>query len=297
MFGSLPHHGFEPIGDDCTVLSMGDEALVMTTDMLIEDVHFLRFASSAEEVGHKSLMVNISDVAAMGAKPVATLLSMALPESAQGEWAERFMRGYHEASQREGVALVGGDTTASKDKIAINVVAIGRAPMKNIKRRSEAKVGDVIAVTGKLGASSKGLVDIMFGDLNTAAAKHHRLGQARTAEGAWLGAHSEVHAMMDISDGIASDIKHIMELSKVGAEIHIDKIPTDYDIRFATTGGEDYELLMTVDSASFDTLAEEFAKATDTTLTKIGIITEGDTLTWLDNGTPTELELKGFTHF
>lgn len=297
MFGSLPHHGFEPIGDDCTVLSMGDEALVMTTDMLIEDVHFLRFASSAEEVGHKSLMVNISDVAAMGAKPVATLLSIALPESAQGEWAERFMRGYHEASEREGVALVGGDTTASKDKIAINVVAIGRAPMANIKRRSEAKVGDVVAVTGKLGISSKGLVDIMFGDLNTAAAKHHRLGQARTAEGAWLGARSEVHAMMDISDGIASDIKHIMELSKVGAEIHIDKIPTDYDIRFATTGGEDYELLMTVDSASFDTLAEEFAKATGTTLTKIGTITEGDTLTWLDNGAPTELELKGFTHF
>ena len=297
MFGSLPHHGFEPIGDDCTVLSMGDEALVMTTDMLIEDVHFLRFASSAEEVGHKSLMVNISDVAAMGAKPVATLLSIALPESAQGEWAERFMRGYHEASQREGVALVGGDTTASKDKIAINVVAIGRAPMKNIKRRSEAKVGDVIAVTGKLGISSKGLVDIMFGDLNTAAAKHHRLGQARTAEGAWLGARSEVHAMMDISDGIASDIKHIMELSKVGAEIHIDKIPTDYDIRFATTGGEDYELLLTVDANRFDSLAEEFSIATKTTLTKIGTITESNTLSWLENGAPADIELKGFTHF
>lgn len=297
MFGSLPHHGFEPIGDDCTVLSMGDEALVMTTDMLIEDVHFLRFASSAEEVGHKSLMVNISDVAAMGAKPVATLLSIALPESAQGEWAERFMRGYHEASQREGVALVGGDTTASKDKIAINVVAIGRAPMKNIKRRSEAKVGDVIAVTGKLGASSKGLVDIMFGDLNTAAAKHHRLGQARTAEGAWLGARSEVHAMMDISDGIASDIKHIMELSKVGAEIHIDKIPTDYDIRFATTGGEDYELLLTVDANRFDSLAEEFSIATETTLTKIGTITESNTLSWLENSAPADIELKGFTHF
>lgn len=297
MFGSLPHHGFEPIGDDCTVLSMGDEALVMTTDMLIEDVHFLRFASSAEEVGHKSLMVNISDVAAMGAKPVATLLSIALPESAQGEWAERFMRGYHEASLREGVALVGGDTTASKDKIAINVVAIGRAPMKNIKRRSEAKVGDVIAVTGKLGASSKGLVDIMFGDLNTAAAKHHRLGQARTTEGAWLGARSEVHAMMDISDGIASDIKHIMELSKVGAEIHIDKIPTDYDIRFATTGGEDYELLLTVDANRFDSLAEEFSIATETTLTKIGTITESNTLSWLENGAPADIELKGFTHF
>lgn len=297
MFGTLPHHGFEPIGDDCTVLSMGDEALVMTTDMLIEDVHFLRFASSAEEVGNKSLMVNISDVAAMGAKPVATLLSIALPESAQGEWAEHFMRGYYEASEREGVALVGGDTTASKDKIAINVVAIGRAPLANIKRRSDAKVGDVVAVTGKLGTSSKGLVDIMFGDLNTTAAKHHRQGQARTAEGAWLGTRSEVHAMMDISDGIASDIKHIMELSKVGAEIRLEKIPTDYDIRFATTGGEDYELLLTADAASFDTLADELHNATGTTLTAIGTITEGDTLTWLENGAPTELELKGFTHF
>ena len=297
MFGALPHHGFEPIGDDCTVLPMGDDALVMTTDMLVEDVHFLREASTPEEVGIKSLMVNISDVAAMGAIPVATLLSIALPASAQGEWAERFMRGYHEVSAKEGVALVGGDTTAAKDKISINVVAIGRAPMANIKRRSQAQVGDVICVTGKLGISSKGLVDIMFGDINTTAAKAHRIAQARTAEGAWLGTRSEVHAMMDISDGIASDIKHIMELSSVGAEIDIEKIPTDYDIRFATTGGEDYELLLTVDSAAFDTIAEELFKATGTTLTKIGTITEGDSLTWLDNGTPTELELKGFTHF
>lgn len=297
LFGTLPHHGFEPIGDDCTVLPLGDEAMVMTTDMLIEDIHFLRGASSAEEVGEKSLMVNISDVAAMGAKPVATLLSIALPESARGEWSEAFMRGYYEASKREGVALVGGDTTASRDKIAINVVAIGRAPMTNIKRRSAAKVGDAVCVTGKLGASSKGLVDIMFGDLNTTAAKAHRIAQARVAEGIWLGTREEVHAMMDISDGIASDIKHIMEMSNVGASINLDQIPTDYDIRFATTGGEDYELLLTVDSASFDNIAEKLYKATGTTLTKIGTITEGDSVEWLDNGKPTELELKGFTHF
>lgn len=297
MFGALPHSGFEPIGDDCTVYPMGDEALVMTTDMLVEDVHFLRGVSSAEEVGEKSLMVNISDVAAMGAKPVATLLSIALPESAQGEWAEKFMRGYYEASKREGVALVGGDTTASKDKIAINVVAIGRAPMANIKRRSAAKIGDIVAVTGKLGTSSKGLVDIMFGDLNTTAARAHRLGQARVAEGIWLGTRSEVHAMMDISDGIASDIKHIMEQSKVGAEIELKNIPTDYDIRYATTGGEDYELLMTVDGASFDTLTKELYKATGTTLTAIGIITDSNNIEWLEEGKPTELELKGFTHF
>lgn len=297
MFGTLPHSGFEPIGDDCTVLAMGDEALVMTTDMLVEDVHFLREASTPEEVGIKSLMVNISDVAAMGAKPIATLLSIALPESAQGEWAEAFMRGYHEASAKEGVALVGGDTTASKDRIAINVVAIGRAPMSNIKRRSAAKVGDIIAVTGKLGISSKGLVDIMFGDVNTVAAKAHRIAQARTSEGVWLGTRTEVHAMMDISDGIASDIKHIMELSGVGATIELTKVPTDYDIRYATTGGEDYELLLTVDSNRFDTLAEELERATGTRLTAIGTITDDRELRWLENGASTNMELSGFTHF
>ena len=297
LFSTLPHSGFEPIGDDCTVLPMGDEALVMTTDMLVEDIHFLRGASSAEEVGEKSLMVNISDVAAMGATPVATLLSIALPESAQGEWAERFMRGYYEASAREGVALVGGDTTASRDKISINVVAIGRAPMANVKRRSAAKVGDVIAVTGKLGISSKGLVDIMFGDLNTEAAKAHRRGQARTAEGVWLGARTEVHAMMDISDGIGSDIKHIMEQSKVGATINLEQVPTDYDIRYATTGGEDYELLLTIEPESFDTVAQALYDATGTILTAIGTITDTETLTWLDNGTPSDIEIRGFEHF
>ena len=297
MFGSLPHHGFEPIGDDCTVLNIGNEALVMSTDMLIEDVHFLRGASSAEEVGYKSLMVNISDVAAMGATPTATLLSLSLPESAQGEWVEGFMRGFYEGCAKYGVALVGGDTTASRDKIAINVVAIGRAPSDNIKRRSAAQVGDIIAVTGKLGTSSKGLVDIMFGDLNTPAAKIHRRGQARIEEGRFLGTCSAVHAMMDISDGIASDIKHIMELSGVGAEIELSKIPTDYDIRFATTGGEDYELLMTVASDEFEELAAALLKATGTTLTAIGSITDDNTLRWMENGQAAEIELKGFTHF
>ncbi len=297
-FSTLPHHGFEPIGDDCTVVECGnDEVMVLSTDLLVEDVHFLRSASSAEEVGHKSLMVNLSDVAAMGATPVATLLSIALPTTAQGEWAEAFMRGYGDASKQHGVALVGGDTTASKDKIAINVVAIGRAPKSHIKRRSAARVGDVVCVTGELGISSKGLVDIMFGDLHTAAAKAHRTAQARIAEGIFLGSRDEVHAMMDISDGIASDIRHIMEQSRVGAEIELDKIPSNYDMRYALSGGEDYELLLTVEAEMVDALREEMLRATGTMLTAVGRITEGGELRWSEHGEPREVELHGFSHF
>ena len=298
MFASIPHNGFEAIGDDCTVVECGnEEVMVLSADMLVEDVHFLRFASSAEEVGEKSLMVNISDIAVMGARPVATLLSIALPQSAQGEWAEGFMRGYHKASEREGVALVGGDTTAAKEHITINVTAIGRAPKSNIKRRSAARIGDIICVTGKLGISSKGLVDIMFGELDSVAAKAHKRAQARTTEGAWLGAQSEVHAMMDISDGIASDIRHIMEQSGVGAEIEIGTIPTDYDLRYALSGGEDYELLLTIADGSFDRLASALYEATGTSLTAIGRITAGCDLRWFKDGEPTDIELEGFRHF
>lgn len=298
LFAAVPHHGFEPIGDDCTVVDIGsDEALVISTDMLIEDVHFLRAASSPEEVGHKSLMVNLSDVAAMGATPVATLLSIALPQDAQGEWVDGFMRGYAEASRGYGVALVGGDTTAAKDKIAINVVAIGRVLRKCVKRRNAAVVGDVVCVTGRLGISSKGLVDIMFGDLCTQAAKAHRMAQARVEEGRWLGSRDEVHAMMDVSDGVASDIRHIMEQSKVGAELDTSLIPTDYDLRYALSGGEDYELLLTVEECSVKALVEDFRTRFGVELTPIGRIIEGDTLRWVERGEPIELDLQGFCHF
>jgi thiamine-monophosphate kinase len=103
--------------------------------------------------------------------------------------------------------------------------------------------------------------------------------------------------MMDISDGIASDIKHITELSGVGARIALESIPTDYDIRYATTGGEDYELLLTIENGAYESVAEALYSATGTTLTKIGEITEGSAIEWLEDGKPTELEMKGFTHF
>lgn len=145
LFATLPDNGFEGIGDDCAILPVGGgESLVFTTDMLAEGVHFLRAATSSRELGRKSLAVNLSDVASMGARPVATLLSLSLPDDATGTWAEEFMQGYRELSQEFGVTLAGGDTTRSAAGITINVTAIGRAADTHIKRRSGARPGDVI---------------------------------------------------------------------------------------------------------------------------------------------------------
>ena len=278
MFAKMPKNGFEGIGDDCAVLPVGDEALVFTSDMLNEDVHFLTDKSTAYQIGYKSLMVNISDVAAMGAKPVATLLSLALPEERFGEWAQDFMKGYHAASKKYRVKLVGGDTTKSESGVCVNVTAIGRAPLANIKRRSAAKVGDIIMVTGKLGASAAGLRDVLSGKLTTRNAKIHLMPEARIKEGMWLGEQPEVRAMMDISDGVGSDLQHIIDASKKSAIIFESGIPQAKGAGFddALSGGEDYELLFTVDKLKAEELAQRFEKEFGKTLYKIGRIAKSE---------------------
>lgn len=277
MFAKMPKNGFEGIGDDCSVLPIGgDEALVFTSDMLNEGIHFLTDKSTAYQIGYKSLMVNISDVAAMGAKPVATLLSLALPKERFGEWSEEFMKGYHAASKKYDVALVGGDTTKSESGVCINVTAIGRAPLSNIKRRSKAKVGDVVMVTGELGASAAGLRDMMEGKLRTRNAKIHLMPEARVEEGIWLGHQPEVRAMMDISDGIASDLQHIINNSKKSAIVSAKRVPIAKGATINDTfgGGEDYELLFTVDKRKADELAQRFEQKFGKPLYNIGRITK-----------------------
>ena len=268
MFENVPKNGFEGIGDDCAVLPMGDEALVFTSDMLNEDIHFLTDKSTAYQIGYKSLMVNISDVAAMGAKPVATLLSLALPE----EWSKSFMEGYYEASKKCGVKLVGGDTTKSESGVCISVTAIGRASKANIKRRSKAKTGDVVMVTGELGASAAGLRDVLAGKLRTRNAKIHLMPEAQVLEGEWLGKQEAVHAMCDVSDGIASDLQHILDESKKSAIISALPVAKGAKWNDAFGGGEDYKLLLTVDKSQADDLAKRFERKFGTPLYNIGRI-------------------------
>ncbi len=299
-FAELPLNGFEGIGDDCAVLPVADgDALLFTADLLNEGVHFLRRATSARELGGKALAVNLSDIAAMGGRPVATLLSLALPPDAGETWAEEFMEGYRTLSERYGVALVGGDTTRSGQGITINVTAIGRAPLSCIKRRSAARPGDVLFTTGALGASGAGLRDLLAGRLDTPAAVEHRNPRPQVEEGLWLGMRREVHAMMDLSDGLASDLRHILDRSGVGAEVLLERVPVaeGSDLQTAACGGEDYKLLLTADAEGAGQLADEFLKRFGSPLHPLGRITDTRELVWLQNGNPVPLDWHGFTHY
>lgn len=300
LFAAIPTHGFEGIGDDCAVLPLGDgESLVFTSDLLVEGIHFLRHAASAREIGRKSLAVNLSDVASMGARPVATLLSIALPPDAAGTWAEEFMEGYRELSAQFSTALVGGDTTRSAAGIAINVTAIGRVRDERIKRRSAARPGDRLFVGGTLGASGTGLQDILAGRLDTPAAAVHRNPLPQVAEGIWLGEHEAVHAMMDLSDGLASDVCHLLERSGVGAAIDLESIPVaeGSDLRTAACGGEDYKLLFCVAADAAETLAADFRAAFGAPIYPIGRVTSEPGLVWTRNEKPVPLDWHGFTHY
>lgn len=300
LFADVDRHGWEAIGDDCTVLDIGGgEVVALTTDMLVEGVHFLRGATPARELGRKALAVNLSDVAAMGLRPVATLLSVALPHGAEQEWAREFIEGYSELSHREGVALVGGDTTSSKEGIAINVVAIGRGAAAHVKRRSAACVGDVVFVAGELGGSALGLDDILAGRYDAPYAVLHRNPEAQTAEGAWLGGRSEVHAMMDLSDGLASDLVHILRASSCGAVIDVENIPAaGGNVRAAVCGGEDYKLLLTASAEGAEALQRDFHETFGRELYRVGrIVASEPRIQWRERGVDIDPDWHGFVHF
>ena len=250
------------IGDDCAVLPQrdGQESLV-SSDMLIEGTHFLRADITPYQLGWKSAAVNLSDIAAMGGRPTGTLLSLALPADIPVEWIDAFLDGYAAASAPFDVPLLGGDTTASPDRICINVTVLGEAPSGRGRLRSSAMEGDLICVTGPLGDSAAGLKAILEGverdaDVQALIDRHY-LPKPRIKEGLELAANHQVHAMMDISDGIGSDLQHILDASGVGAEIKVDDIPLSLALKrvckrfgwdplaLAIGGGEDYELLFT----------------------------------------------------
>ena len=293
------------IGDDCAVIPAGEGELLFSTDLLMEGVHFLRSESSPEDVGWKAAAVNLSDMAAMGGTPVATFLSIAIPKDAQGEWAERFIEGYALISRQFDVPLLGGDTTSSLRDIAVNVGILGRCPSGRGLMRSGAEVGETIYVTGPLGDSAGGLQAILKGIDRTEDVEilinRHKRPVPRVYEGRRLMECGRVGAMMDISDGIASDLRHIMKASGVGAVVALDKLPCssqlrsvcaeqDWDIyELATGGGEDFELLLTG--------PEGLERSVEFPLYAVGLVVAGDDIVWTLDDEPVDSRFAGYRHF
>lgn len=292
--------GVVGIGDDCAVIPQhGGMDTLVSTDMLMEGTHFLIGDADPSRLGWKSAAVNISDIAAMGGRPCSTFLSLALPRSIDSAWVDRFIAGYSDACSRYGAPLLGGDTVGSPDRLCINVTILGQCPAGTAVLRSGARPGDLVCVTGFLGDSAGGLQVILKGLERSGAAarlvERHYLPMPRVSEGAVLASCPGVHAMMDISDGVDSDIRHILDASGVGARLDAKLLPVSPDLRslcardgldalfLAARGGEDYELLFTMDPAA----------VTDVPHTVIGRITGEPGLVWdgLD-GRP-----EGFRHF
>ena len=299
------HDGTIGIGDDCAVMPTGEGELLFSTDLLMEGVHFLRNESSPEDVGWKAAAVNLSDIAAMGGTPVATFLSIALPKDAQGEWAERFIEGYTDISRQYDVPLLGGDTTSSLRDIAVNVGILGRCPSGRRLMRNGAKVGETIYVTGPLGDSAGGLQAILKGierteDVTRLICRHKR-PIPRIEAGRLLMESGKAGAMMDISDGIGSDLRHIMKASGVGAVIDLERLPLSpelvsvckeqgWDIyEMATSGGEDFELMFTAPAGLENEL--------DIAVYPIGKIVPGNELSWRLSNEPMDRNFDGYKHF
>jgi thiamine-monophosphate kinase len=287
-----------PIGDDCAVLRLGDRTWVAASDMLVSGHHFKGWATP-EDVGYKAVAVNVSDVAAMGGTPRFVLVSGGAPDS---ETTRRCTRGVLEACGAFGVYPLGGDTTRA-GSLTVDVAILGELEAPPVLR-SGAKPGDLLAVTGELGASAAGLLALKsgVGAPERLVRKHLRPEPRVDAGGAaaWLGA----GAMMDLSDGLASDARRLCEASGVGCRVELDLLPVSEDTRgflvplrrdpevLAATGGEDYELLISAPEPVLDALAE----SVEVPIAKIGEVTQGSCPVFLRGDEAVE-GLSGWDHF
>lgn len=255
------------MGDDCAVLRpLRGEDLVMTTDLLLEDVHFRRAWHPPESVGHRALARGLSDLAAMGARPIAAYLSIALPADLAGKWFDRFLDGWTDLADRHQVPLAGGDTaeaprTGGKPKMAADVVLVGGVPRGKALLRSGAHAGDTLYVTGKLGGAAVELRDlrrtsgstpdrtpIRISKTRDSSRPHpHLFPQPRLAVGRRLLQGRLATAAIDLSDGLSTDLNHLCQASGLGAIVDRQAVPLapGASLKDAADGGEDYELLFT----------------------------------------------------
>ncbi len=305
------HTWAEAIGDDAAILRpRAGQELAMTADALVEGVHFRWETTDGRSLAHKTLAVNLSDLAAMGAKPCGFLLSLALPPIAVPERLDGFVTGLLAASRRWKCPLVGGDIVSSPAWM-LSVTAVGEVPRGKALLRRGAKPGDRVMLTGQVGGSALGLALLEAGAGREKPARpfvrRHLKPEPRLAAGEKLRRWGVATAALDVSDGVAQDLAHLARASGVAAEIDLERLPQPRGFAaaclrlgldaddLALAGGEDFELLFTVPKRA--PTASAIAKRIGCAVREIGRIQRGKGVTILRDGTPVEVTRLGFDHF
>ena len=304
------------IGEDAAALKISEQNILLTTcDLLVEDIHFNLSLTNSYHLGRKSLAVNLSDIAAMGGIPRFFLVSLAIPTYISVEFIDDLYRGIMELADEFNTKLVGGDTNASPDKLIIDITLLGEANPDHLLKRSGAQAGDSIFVTGTLGDSALGFSILKRGHESNSSPPFNKLilrhlsPRPRIKEGKAIAEKHLASAMIDISDGLLTDLKQILTLSKVGATIFISQLPLSSDFKqfqvqpkqnkidFALNGGEDYELLFTSPQTKKNDLYR-LSQKLKVPITRIGEINSSGKLIVLDeNQTPYSIDDQGYDHF
>ena len=304
------------IGDDAAAFTVAsDQVSLITTDLLVERIHFIRKTISGFDLGYKSLAVNLSDIAAMGGEAREAFVSIGIPLECPLEYLEAVYDGMKHLAAKFDVNILGGDTTRSEIDLIINVVVHGTAAKDQLMCRDAAEPGDIIFSTGYLGDSRAGL-HLILNNLPVdstemqALYRAHVLPEPQLCEGRFLAGQSGIRAAIDVSDGLSADLGHIAEQSAVGARIYASKLPMSDSLqkfcaafgfdpfKYALRGGEDYTLLCTAAAEKAAEIAQKFQKEFKRPLYRIGEMTADNRLEIIyPDGISKPISPRGWDHF
>ncbi len=302
------------VGDDAAILDIGgDELLIVTCDVQVQDTHFRLRYMEPRDIGRRALAVNISDIAAMGARPRFALVSLLLPPTLDVAILDGIYAGLQQEATQFGIAIVGGNIARNAERLIIDITLLGTG--MHVLRRDRARPGDIVMVTGHLGTAAAGLLvseDEQLAaniapEVLTSVLAMQRVPTPRVAAGRWLAQHG-VTTAIDISDGLAADVSHICDASSVGVQIEAESLPILPEVVTIATqagrnpqdlalyGGEDYELLFTVPADRATTLPQELLATTGVKATAIGSIRADLARTLVRQGISSPLAPGGWDH-
>lgn len=314
--GPAPHI-VRGIGDDCAVVRATTDAdLLLTTDTQEEDVHFRRAWATPQDIGWRCLAVNVSDIAAMGGTPLGAVVALSVPPSLEVVFVEKLYEGMQELATTYGCPIIGGNISKSDERLAVTITVLGEVPHGQGAYRDGAQIGDEVWVTGDLGGAKAGLEALLHPEavaaLPTAQVlARYRRPRPRLREAQYLRQHGVLHSLLDISDGLSSDLGHICEASGVGAQLWAMFLPVSTEVQhiaqalhtdplfFVLHGGEDFELCFTTAPGALVRLHETFESTFQCPLTCIGTIHPGPGIMTLchADGTQQPLTAHGYDHF